>query len=337
MEDHMRKTVKLLFVLLVLSLLITATVSAADEKLKVALILPGQADDMSFNQAMYDAMMEVADEYADKIEVTVVEKVYEVADIEPALMDFASQGYDIIFGHGFQFQEPLIAVAEMFPETAFCLGTGYLTLPNTAVYDVELDTGGYLMGVLAGLMSETGKIGVVGGADVSEIFRGHEGYKYGAKSINPDIVIEEVYTGDWNDSAGAKEAAISMYDDGVDIIWHSGDGIGLGVLEAAKEKGKFALGNVADQHTLAPENVLSGVVYKWAPIIKNIIDDVISGAFFKTDPLFYWINIPNGGLSYAPFYELSDKVPAEVQAQVEQTYQDLKDGKIELPDFEAAK
>ena len=83
------------------------------------------------------------------------------------------------------------------------------------------------MGVIAALATQTNKIGVIGGADASEIKRGHEGFKAGAKSINPDIEIQEVYTGDWTDTAGAKEAAIGMYDAGVDVIWHSGDGIGL--------------------------------------------------------------------------------------------------------------
>ena len=330
----MKKISSIIAIVLILLLALTSIAGAQSEKLRIALILPGQADDMSFNQAMYDAMMQVAEEMKDKIEVTVVERVYEVADIEPTLMDFASQGYDIIFGHGFQFQEPLIAVAEQFPETAFCLGTGYLTLMNTAIYDVELDTGGYLMGVLAGSLSESGKIGVIGGANVSEIFRGHEGYKFGAQSVNPDIKIEEVYTGDWNDSAAAKEAAISMYDNGVDVIWHSGDGIGLGVVEAAKEKNKYVLGNVSDMHTLAPENVVSGVVYQWAPIIKNIIADVESGKFFETENLFYWINIPNDGLTYAPYYELESVIPQEVKDKVAQVYQDLYDKKIVMPDFE---
>lgn len=306
--------------------------AGSGDKLRVALILPGKADDVSFNQAMYAGMMSLLEDYADKMEVKVVEEVYEVADIEPALMDFASEGYDVVFGHGFQFMEPLLKVAEKYPDTMFCLGTGYKTLDNTCVYDVHLQSGGYLMGVMAAAMSETGKIGVIGGGNVSEIFRGHEAFKYGAKQTNPDIEIQEVYTGDWTDSAGAKEAAISMYDSGVDIIWHSGDGIGLGVVEAAKEKGKFVLGNVADQSTLAPDNVLTGVVYEWKMVIKQIIDDVMNDNFANRSDKFYWITAENGGLTYAP---LSEKVPADVKALVEKTYQDLAAGKVEMPDFEA--
>lgn len=304
------------------------------KKLRVALILPGKADDMSFNQAMYAGMMSLAEEYKDKMEVKVVEEVYEIADIEPALMDFASEGYDVVFGHGFQFMEPIIKVAEKYPKTMFCLGTGYKTLDNTCVYDVHLQSGGYLMGVLAAAMSKTNKIGVVGGGNVSEIFRGHEGFKYGAKQIKPDIEIQEVYTGDWTDSAGAKEAAISMYDSGVDIIWHSGDGIGLGVVEAAKEKNQMVLGNVADQSKLAPNNVVSGLVYEWKPIIKNIIDDILAGNFTTQKDKFYWITIENGGLTYADYHDLADKVPQDVKDLMKKTYEDLAANKITMPEFE---
>ena len=309
--------------------------ATAASKLKIALLLPGKKDDVSWNQAMYLGMMAVAEDYSDKVDVTVVEEVYEVADIEPALLDFASEGYNLIFGHGFQFMEPILKVGEMYPDTMFALGTGYKTLKNTCVYDVHLQYGGYLMGILAASITQTNKIGVIGGGNVSEIFRGHEGFKYGAKQINPDIEIQEVYTGDWTDSVGAKEAAVSMYDSGVDIIWHSGDGIGLGAVEAAREKNKLILSNVADQHALAPDNVLSGVVYEWKSVIKNIVDDILNKNFTNREDKFYWITEENGGVSYADFYSnLADRVPDDVKALVEKTYKDIAAGKIELPNFE---
>ena len=102
----------------------TASAETAGKKLKVALILPGKKDDVSFNQAMYEGMKKYADANPDKIDLNVTENVYEVADIEPALMDFADQGYDVIFGHGFQFMEPIVKVGAQYPDTYFLLGTG---------------------------------------------------------------------------------------------------------------------------------------------------------------------------------------------------------------------
>ncbi|RYD06964.1 hypothetical protein N752_01345 [Desulforamulus aquiferis] len=222
----------------------------------------------------------------------------------------------MIIGHGFQFMEPIIKVAGEFPDTKFALGTGYKTLPNTCVYDIHLEGGGYLMGTLAGLMTKTNKIGVVGGADVSEIYRGHEAYKHAAKQVNPDVQIQELYTGDWRDAAKAKEGAITMYDSGVDVIWHSGDGIGLGTVEAAKQKNQLVMGNVADQNVLAPNNVLSGVVYNWTPAVKQIVDDILNDNFTNRDEKFYWLTVENGGITMAPFHGLDSTVPDEVKAKL---------------------
>lgn len=337
----MKKTIRIVAILLVCLVAIAGCAPAAKpaepatQKLKVALILPGKADDVSFNQSMYEGMMKVADEYKDKIEVKVVEEVYEVADIEPALMDFASEGYDLIFGHGFQFMEPIIKVAEKYPNTFFAHGCGYKTLDNTCVYDVHLQNGGYLMGILAASITKSGKVGLIGGGDVAEIYRGHEGFKYGAKKINPNIEIQEIYTGDWTDSAGAKEAAISMYDSGVDIIWHSGDGIGLGTVEAAKEKNQLVLGNIADQSKLAPDNVLSGVIYDWDAVIKGIIDDILNNNFTNRKEKFYWIETGGaGGLRYADFGKLSDMVPQDVKDLMAKEFDDIKTGKTQMPTFD---
>lgn len=190
------------------------------------------------------------------------------------------------------------------------------------------------MGTLAGLLTKTNKIGVVGGADVSEIYRGHEAYKYAAKKVNPSIQIQELYTGDWRDAAKAKEGAISMFDSGADLIWHSGDGIGLGVVEAGKEKNKLVLGNVADQNVLAPNNVLSGIVYNWNPVLKQIVDDILNNNFENREDKHYWLTVANGGVTVASFHGLDSQVSAEVKEKLEQVKKDFADKKIEMPKFD---
>ena len=306
------------------------------EKQQVVLILPGKKDDVSFNQAMFRGMTDYAAKNTDTMDLKIVENVYEVADIEPALIDFADQGYDVIFGHGFQFMEPLVKVAETYPDSAFLLGTGYKFVENSAVYDVHLEAGGYLMGIIAALTSESGKIGVIGGADASEIFRGHEGFKNAAKTINPDIEIQEIYTGDWTDTAGAYEAAVGMYDSGVDVIWHSGDGIGLGVVQAAVEKDQYVLGNVEDQLSLGENNVLSGLQYQWEAVIEQIFADIASGDFatLSDEERIYWITMENGGMNYTTINDPKGYLTEDDLAIIEDTFQQLKENKIEMLDFE---
>ncbi len=313
-----------------------APAEPAAEKIKVTLVLPGKKDDVSFNQAMYEGITSYANAHADTIDLKIVENVYEVADIEPALADFADQGYDVIFGHGFQFMEPLVAVADRYPESYFLLGTGYMFRKNSAIYDVALESGGYIMGVIAALASESDKIGVIGGADASEMVRGHAGYKMGAQSVNPDIEIQEVYTGDWNDTAGAYEAAVGMYDSGVDIIWHSGDGIGLGVVQAAVEKDQYVLGNVQDQYSLGEKNVLSGVQYHWESVIEQIFKDIADGSFLTLadDQRIYWITIANGGMEYTKINDPKGWLSDEELAKIEEVYSQLAADQIEWPSWD---
>ncbi len=330
---------KLLLLLMIMTIALSFTVACSNDngsddsnKMKVALILPGKKDDLSFNQSMYEGMMAYADANSDKIDLNITENMYEVSDIEPALLDFADQGFDVIIGHGFQFMEPLVKVAKQYPDTIFLLGTGYKFEENTAIYDVSLQDGGYQMGVIAALATQSNKIGVIGGADVSEIYRGHEGYKLGAKSINPNIEIQEVYTGDWTDTAGAKEAAVGMYDSGVDVIWHSGDGIGLGVVQAAKEKDKYVLGNVADQLKLAPENVLSGVVYKWETVLENIFNDIENENIMNLtdEERFYIITAENGGQTYAEINDPKGWLASDDLSKIESSWNALKAGEIDF-------
>jgi basic membrane protein A len=311
--------------------------SAGVEKLKVALILPGKKDDVSFNQAMYEGMMEYYNNHQDEVELKVVENMYETSDIEPTLIEYAENGYDVIIGHGYQFTEPLVKVAKQYPDTYFLLGCGVDSTTNSAIYDVKLESGGYLMGVVAALTTQTGKVGVVGGGEGAEITRGHEGFKAGAKSINPDIEIQEVYTGDWNDTAGAYEAAVSMYDSGVDVIWHSGDGIGLGVVQAAVEKDKYVLGNVEDQNNLGTKNVLSGLQYEWGMVLDKIFSDIKDGSFLTQtgEDKTYWINIENGGLSMTDLNDTKGYLTQEKIDQINTVLEQLKNNQIELPSVEA--
>ena len=333
----MKKFLQLFFVLGTIVMLGACEKEVESDAFKVALILPGKIDDVSWNQAMYEGMMLVKEEFGDLIEVSVSEEVYEVTDIEPALRDYAAEGFDLIFGHGFQFMEPILKVAEEYPDTYFALGSGYKTTTNSVVYDIHLAEGGYIMGVIAALATETNKLGIVGGAAVSEIFRGHEGFKFGALSVNPDVVFQENFTGDWRDTQGAKTAVEGMYDAGVDIVWHSGDGIGLGAVQGAKEKNKMVLGNVADQTDLAPKNVLSGVIYQWDAVIRDILNDALDGKIKEQTPgeKFYFLGSANEGIKYAEFRgDFVDLLTTEERTLIEQMWSDLKAGVMVLPEFD---
>ena len=130
-----------------------------------------------------------------------------------------------------------------------------------------------------------------------------------------------------------------MYDGGVDVIWHSGDGIGLGVVQAAKEKDKICLGNVADQNTLAPDNVMTGIVYNWVAVIENIFNDIEAGKFKGREEgeRFYWITIENGGMLYAPIKDPKGMLTEEDKTKIEEVYQGIKAGTVKMPEIKEPK
>ncbi|MCI9648324.1 BMP family protein [Oscillibacter sp.] len=339
----MKKTIAFLLAVTLLAACLTACSkgnggqdggSGEADKLRIALVLPGKKDDVSFNQAMYRGAMEFAEKNADTVELKVTEGVYDVADIDPTLRDYADNGYDVIIGHGYQFSEPVNTVAKQYGDCVFLLGCGVGYQPNSACYDVQLEAGGYLMGVIAALATQSNKIGVIGGGEGSEITRGHEGFKAGAKSVNPGVDIQEVYTGDWNDTTGAYEAAIGMYDSGVDVIWHSGDGIGLGVVQAAEEKDMYVLGNVEDQKTLAPQNVLGGLQYEWGNALERIFSTIRDGSFISDgEKETYMINVENGGLSMTEINDVKGWLTEEDLSAINDVYEKLGKNEIALPEI----
>jgi basic membrane protein A len=311
-----------------------AAAAPAAKPLKVALILPGRADDVSWNQAAYDGMKRAVESSKVPVELKVVEQVYDPVSIEPALRDYAQQGYDLIVGHGFQFQEPIIKVAPEFPKAHFAIGTGYKLADNVGVYDVKMEEGGYLAGILAGYLTKAKLLGAVGGVDVSEIHRGHVAFGQGVKSVNPDAKVVNNFVGDFNDLAGAKEAALSQMKAGADIIWQSGDGIGIAVLGACKEQGKLCFGNIANQTSLAPDNVISSFVYNWAPVYSQMIDEIGSNQFGNKK---YWIDFANKGVSFAFNDAVKSKIPAEALAKFEAAQKQFEAGTLDLGDLDSVK
>jgi basic membrane protein A len=302
--------------------------------MRVALILPGRADDQSWNQAAAAGMDWAKDNAGFPVELKVVEQVYNVADIEPALRDYAQQGYDLVIGHGFQFQEPIIKVAGEYPNVHFALGTGFKLAPNVGVYDVKLEQGAYLMGILAGKMTKSNVIGVTGGVDVSEIHRGHVAFTMAAEKVNPKAKVINTFIGDFNDLTKAKEAALNQISAGADILWQSGDGVGIAVMGACAEKNVLCMGNNFDQNPLAPKNSLASVVYAWGPLYVQMMQEIKSGTFGNKQ---YWNDFSNNGIKIVWNDALKSTVPQEIVDEMNKAQQDFIAGSLDLGDLDKAK
>lgn len=301
-----------------------ATTEAPEEPttLKVALILPGRIDDLAWNQAGYRSFLRFEGKMGNDVETAWVENVYTNVDIVPALRDFANRGFNIVLGHGFQFQEPLYEVAPEFPDVTFACG-GWEALENMSIYDVRTDQTGYLEGYLAASMSETGKIGYVAGLEVAELARFAVGYELGAKAVDPDIDIRVVYTGDFHDVAGARETVVGLAAQGVDVVAFMGDGTSLGALGGCQQAGIWCMGNGTDLSQQAPELILTTGVWQWDAVWEKILDDYNAGT---KGMQAYWADMANGGLALTA---LNSAVPEEVATEIATLQEQIKSGSLE--------
>ncbi len=301
---------------------------APTKKVKVAIVMSSPVADMGWNAMAYEGLLYIEKNLG--VETAYSESVSD-ADQERVIRDYAAAGYNLIIGHGFQFQNALFAVAKDYPNTAFAWADGYETAHNLAVYAVLAHESGYLAGMLAAGMSKTGIIGAHGGEPVPDVVRIIEGYKLGAKAVNPDIRVLTTYLGTWIDTGKAKEATLAMIDSGADIISHNSGGASFGGIEACKERGIYQIGDTADQHELAPDTMLTSVLMYHATPIIAMTEDLINGEFGGK---FYTYSLVDGGSDIAPYYDLESVIPADLRATIKQAKDDIISGALIVPNIE---
>ncbi len=321
--------------------------SMTSEQLKVAMILPGRTDDLAWNQAGYTSFQDLLTSMNQGINTCGcwVQNHQEKAQIEADVRDFVSKGYNLIIGHGFEFQVPIQEIAPQYPNVHFLVIAGWNnSLSNLAIADVRTDQTGYVLGYLAGKMTQSNKIGYIMGARVAELARFEPNFAKGAHDANPNIIytygplsgggngiqpggsISVVAVGDFHDLQGAKADAELMASQGVDVIATMGDGVVLGTIEGAIEKSVKIIGNgidIADNPPVGAENlVLGSGSWKWDAVMKAWLADVATG---KTNNK-YWANLQTGGLEI----ELNkNNVPANVQQQVMSIASQVQSGQIQ--------
>jgi basic membrane protein A and related proteins len=294
------------------------------EAFRVALLTPGPVSDGGWNASAYEGLMRIQRELG-----AVVSNVQTAnpAEFEQGFRDYARHGYDLVIGHGFEYQDAARKVGAEFPETDFLVSSATVQAKNVASLSFHLDQATYLAGIVAASMSKTGKAGCVGGIKLPVILGTFDGFVAGAKSVNPDFSVAVVYTGSFEDVAGAKAAADALIAQGADFILHNADAAGLGVFQSAKEHGVYAFGSNRDQNDVAPETVLASAVIDIPRAFVEVAREVKEGRFVGR-------NLPeglaNGGVGFVWNPRLVDRVPDAVQARVAQTKSEIAGGAIQV-------
>jgi len=284
--------------------------------LKIMFVTDGLFSDAGWGAFGYNAARAIESKYGYHIDF---KENVAIPAIESELTKYAKNGYGLIIAHGFEWGKPALKVGKNYPETKFIIFTGLVNTTNIASIFPKQHEGAYLLGALAAMLSKTKVIGFVGGEKYPNLINIYEGYKQGAKDINPNVKVLSTYLDEWDSPTKGKEAAISQINDDADFLLQVADTSGSGVIQAAKEKKIFAFGSVSDQYKLAPNTVLTSFVLDeekaFDQAIKMIQNSNFTGKVFKPG-LEPYKGAPGDGIVYmAPFYALGNKVPEEVKTK----------------------
>ncbi len=299
------------------------------EKFKVALLLPASITDGGWNAFAYDGLKAIEKELG--AEISHVES-RTPTDQEAHFRDYAMDGYQLVFGHGFGYQDPAKQVAPDFPETVFITSTGNTVTDNIAPIVFAIEEPVYLLGVIAGSMTQTNKIGIVGGQNISAINSMFSAFEQGAKSVNPDIVVRRAYVGNWSDIGKGKELALAHINEGSDFLFPVADVAGLGVfqaVEAAQADGKtvYAFGVYRDQSELSPTTIVASAIVTPKVFVK--LAKVVMEGTFEPQP-YRFTMAEDEALTYVYNPALKDKVPETVQKVVEDTKAKVIAGELKV-------
>jgi basic membrane protein A len=255
-------------------------------------------------------------------------------DYERVMREYCEAGNKLILGEVFGVEDAARAVAKDYPDVAFLMGSSFKpddAVPNFAPFDNYIQDASYLTGIIAGAMSKSKNIGMVGGYPIPEVNRLMHAFMAGVKESAPDAKFQIAFIGSWFDPPKAKETAFAQIDGGADLLYAER----FGVSDAAKERGVLAIGNVIDTQADYPETVVASALWHFEPTLDKAIAAVKAGAFKAEDYGLYSF-MKEGGCSLAPLGTFEGKVPAEVMAKVAEKEKAIKDGSfsVEIDDGE---
>lgn len=304
----------------------TGNVSA--KTLKVAMVTDvGGVNDQSFNQSAWEGLRRTEKELGVK---TAYKESKQDADYAPNLETLTDAGNDLIWGIGFLMADAVKSTAQINPDQYYAIVDffyGDETPANVSCAVFQEEQPSFLVGYIAGKMTKTNKIGFVGGIKFPLIEKFEYGYMAGAKLANPDVEVLRQYAESFTDAAKGKAIATNMYGQGADIVFHASGAVGDGVIEAAKEDGKWAIGVDKDQNSLAPDNVLTSAMKRVDNAIFDMVHQLKEGHFQGGKAVVY--NLSNDGVGIAP--TSSKHVPAEILAEVDALIAKIKAGDMVVP------
>ncbi len=300
------------------------------EPFRVAVVMPSAINDLAFSQSMFDALSLIQQEMGEEnFEFAYSDGMFVVDDAAAAVRDYAAEGYDLVIAHGSQYGSSLVEIAPDFPDTSFAWGTTVDTfedqgVTNVFAYEARSEEGGYVNGVMAAGLSESGVIGVVGPIETGDAKLYVDGFTAGVEATDPTAEVRVNWIGSFSDVALASEAAQTHVNAGADVLTGTAQMV-TGAIGVAQEEGIVWFGTQSSQTSLAPGNVVANQVYHWEVVLTEIIDLVQGGTLGGQS---FAIDLANGGevIEFNPDYDLPD----DVRSQADAAIGGIADGSIEI-------
>lgn len=244
---------------------------------RVALLTPGPISDQSWNGGAYQGLLRIRDSLGASVSHI---QTKTPAEFEEQFRQYGSQGYDLVFGHGFEFQDAAKRVGPEYPRTVYIVTSGSTVGGNVAGIEFAFADASYLAGLLAGAMTKSNVIGVIGGTELPPVRESFTAFSRGAKAINPGVTVLTSYIGNWDDVSAGREQALAQISRSADVIFQNADAAGLGVFRAAREaRTTLVIGSNANQNAVAPEITIASVVIDLPHAFLTVAREVRSGTF----------------------------------------------------------
>lgn len=300
----------------------SAAAAPKAEPLKIAFAYIGPVGDGGWTFAHDNGRKAIEKEFGDKVVTSFVENVPEAADAERVFRDMVGQGNKLVFGTTFGYMESMLKVAPEAKDVKFEHATGFKTADNMRTYDSRTYEGAYMAGIIAGAMTKTNTLGIVGSVPIPEVIRNINSFTLGAQSVNPKVKTKVVWVNKWFDPPKETEAAQSLLDGGADVLFQNTDS--SAVLKTAGKAGKMAFGWDSDMSSYSPEAHLASAIINWGPYYVKATRDVLEGKWATGAS---WWGVKEGAIDIV---SISDKVPADIKTKVETVKAGLKDGSFAI-------
>jgi basic membrane protein A len=302
-----------------------STTGVAAAPFRVGLLTPGSVNDGGWNALAYEGLQQIKAEL--NAEVSNQETKTPAENLE-GFRAYGSQNFNLVFGHGFEYQDPARSAGTEFPKTIYITTSGTTIAPNVAPMRFRLEEATYLLGVIAARESKTGKAGLVGGVNFPSIASTFLAFKAGAQSVNPKFDVREIYTGNFDDLGAAKLATLSLVNAGADFIFHQANEAGRGVFQACSERKVRCFGSNKNQNDLAPDVIVASAVLDVPGALVRMARSVRDGQF---KPEIQNFGMNQGVVTLEWNEALKGQLSPETVAEIARLEADIKAGKLNVP------